>query len=305
MRETRKIVIGNSKEDKIASQFGVLIDILLQIPDNNQDYDFLFDLSTVTFAYPLVLTSIAALKTSLEKKGCKVEVNSNTSKIAPYLDYIHFPTSFDYIETPDWQQVLTKYKTKTYLPICLIHTGISNERVRNDIESIYTQIMQTQLTLQTNIKSAISFIISEFIDNIDQHSMAPFGYIMVQHYPKKGFLQICIIDRGDGILNSYIRNGFTNIETHSKALEEALNGRSTKIDEKGRGFGISTSRKMLVKGLGGEFFLMTGNALFVYTKEHEQIIELDVKQAWDGTILAIGIPTHAPKVFNIIDYLES
>lgn len=305
MKETITIVVNNSKGDKIGPQFNVLANILSQIPSDYEKFDYIFDLSNTTFIYPLIITSLAALKQSFEGRNCNVEIINPHADSSLYLNYTHFKKPLDCLNTQDWQKELDQYKSKSYLPICLIPTGNSNASVREGLHSIYTEIMQVQLKLPINIKIAITFIISEFIDNVDQHSNAPFGYIMVQHYRTKGFLQLCIIDRGDGILKTYTRNGFSNIKTHTKSLEEALKGLSTKTNEKERGYGIRTSRKMLVQGLGGEFFLMTGNALFVYTNEFEQIIELDVKQAWNGTILAINIPMVAPQGFNYVDYLES
>jgi len=106
--------------------------------------------------------------------------------------------------------------------------------------------MQNQLNLEINVQIAMKFIFSESFDNIDQHSNIENGWMMVQNYPKKEYLDACILDTGRGILQSYKDVGFTDIVSHEQALKEAINGKSTKINETARGYGIRTSKSMLV-----------------------------------------------------------
>lgn len=87
-------------------------------------------------------------------------------------------------------------------------------------------------------------------------------------------------------------------------MQEATNGKSAKIYEKTRGFGIMTSKRMLVEGLKGKYFLFSGNAFYIWTEEHKNISLLNEKCHWQGTMLALRIPKIAPKEFNYINYLE-
>lgn len=298
------IKVDSPKDSRLSSQFQVLLRIVSQIPQDIDKTKITFDLSGITFTFPLLVTCITALKKSLEVNGAIVQVSGVEHSVATYLNTIQFLAPFNCLTTSNWEVAFKRYVPKTYLPITLIHTGVTNSKVRESLQTIFSQITKNQLNLNTTLYTAFSYILGEFIDNIDQHSLAPFGYIMVQHYPRLGFMQLCIVDTGTGILQSYLRNKIPHITTHAEALKQALNGKTTKIHDIDRGFGISTSRKMLVQGLGGEFFLMSGNALFVYTKEHEQIVELDVKASWNGTILALTIPTEAPAEFNYLSYVE-
>ncbi|HEX3007474.1 MAG TPA: hypothetical protein VHO90_07645 [Bacteroidales bacterium] len=60
-----------------------------------------------------------------------------------------------------------------------------------------------------------------------------------------------------GLACGYWKMGSQGIETSEKAMYEAINGRSTKGYEQSRGYGIKTSRKMLVNGRNGTYFLVS------------------------------------------------
>ncbi|MDA3891015.1 MAG: hypothetical protein PF517_05050 [Salinivirgaceae bacterium] len=126
---------------------------------------------------------------------------------------------------------------------------------------------------------------------------------MIQNYKNLNYLDICIADRGQGILNSYLRNNCDNIQTHEQAINEAINGLSTKNYEGNRGFGIRTSRHMLVNGLGGSYFMYSGNAFYIWNKEIEQITPLNVQYNWDGTLVVLRIPKVATENFNFYNYI--
>lgn len=304
MISTTVIKLIKPNDEKLSSQFKELLRFISQIPPEIDNAKIIFDLSNMNFIFPLLVTCLTALKKNLESKRAVVEVIGIDASVSSYLSTIKFLSPFDSLTTSGGESSLKVYEHKSYLPITLIHTGEVNSRIRESVQTVFSQITRKQLGLNTSLYSAFSYILGEFIDNIDQHSLAPFGYIMVQHYPKLGFMQLCIVDTGSGILQSYLRNDIHNITTNAEAINQALNGKTTKKDDIDRGFGISTSRKMLVKGLGGEFFLMSGNALFIYTKEYEQIVNLDVKQDWNGTILALTIPTFASADFDYLTYVE-
>lgn len=128
---------------------------------------------------------------------------------------------------------------------------------------------------------------------------------MVQNYPTKNFMDICIVDRGEGILQSYHNNKFNQFKNHEEALREAVNGLSTKNYEGNRGYGIRTSRNMLVGGLGGSYFMFSGNSFYIWNSEIEQIAALNVEYNWSGTIVALRIPRVANRNFNYINYIEN
>ena len=87
----------------------------------------------------------------------------------------------------------------------------------------------------------------------------------------------------------------------------ANEGRSTKNrpETENRGYGISTSKRMLVEGLGGSFFMLSGSAFHRY--EHQSLnyyANISRFFHWDGTLILLRIPVNAPEGFNYINYLE-
>ena len=164
--------------------------------------------------------------------------------------------------------------------------------------------MRHQLNITGQLRTAISYLISESMDNIVDHANVPNGWIMVQNYPSKQFLDICILDTGVGIRGSYVNNNFFEIVNDEMAIRQAINGQSTKQISETRGYGINTSRRMLVDGINGKYFLYSGAAFYVYTSELEQITPLNRLYRWNGTMLALRIPRNIPAKFDYSAYLE-
>lgn len=87
----------------------------------------------------------------------------------------------------------------------------------------------------------------------------------------------------------------------------ANEGFSTKNlpEAENRGFGISTSRNMVVKGLGGTFSVLSGNALQLSSAGHENLfLQLPQEVEWQGTMVFMQLPGKARRGFRYVDYLE-
>jgi len=89
------------------------------------------------------------------------------------------------------------------------------------------------------------------IDNMVNHSMKPIGKIFAQAYPTKRFVDICLLDMGISLFDSYQRDErgrYPLIVNHLQAMEAAANGKSTKDMEISRGpdlrFRITANRLM-------------------------------------------------------------
>jgi anti-sigma regulatory factor (Ser/Thr protein kinase) len=196
-----------------------------------------------------------------------------------------------------------KFSSKTYLPACKIPASAKHTGIREQLLTAFENILIQQAHLKGQIITAVKYLISEAMDNIVEHSEAKNGWIMVQSYPQKGYIDICITDTGTGILGSYQKTGNTEITSHTKALQFAINGKSTKQITETRGYGIDTSRRMLVEGLKGKYVLFSGNALYIYTNELEQITPLKTSR-WQGTLLALQVPAKTTADFNYTTFLE-
>jgi anti-sigma regulatory factor (Ser/Thr protein kinase) len=190
------------------------------------------------------------------------------------------------------------------LPICQIPAEVKDTQVRESLLTVFENILLRQLNISGQMITVFKYLIGEAMDNIVDHSGVQNGWIMVQNYPQKGFLDVCILETGIGLLGSYQKFDFQDIKTDAQALEQAINGKSTKQITETRGYGIDTSRRMLVNGLNGKYFLLSGSAMYIYTNDFEQIVPLTRHIAWSGTMLALRIPQTVPAGFYYSNYLE-
>ncbi len=296
------IKIKQPLDDSMGASFRVLTDFLQQINNAENENEFIFDLKEVNFAFPFFLLPVASIINYKKQSGIKVNIELNTN-IREYFSYLLFPEGLNSLNNSLWRDKLKTFSFKTYLPICVIPTRTVSSTEREQLLTVFSKILNNQLNLTGNIVSVLSYLLTETIDNITDHANVDNGWLMVQNYPQKGFLDICIVDTGKGILQTYKDFGFTEIDTDIKAMQNAINGRSTK-DMKERGFGISTTRRMLVEGLKGKYFLFSGSAFYVWTSQNETITNIQNSFKWKGTMLALRIPKNIPDNFKLYSYLE-
>jgi len=79
----------------------------------------------------------------------------------------------------------------------------------------------------------------------------------------------------------------------SKNLPEAEN----------RGYGIITSKRMLVEGLGGQYLMISGSSFYFNGNGFDNFYSLPPGLRWQGTIIALRIPYQVSS-FNYINYIE-
>ena len=108
--------------------------------------------------------------------------------------------------------------------------------------------------MNEGFNTPISYFLSELIDNIYEHSGSPNGYLFSQYLELEQCINLCIADSGITIPGNYKRANLYQQEIDNDpaaALRLANEGRSTKNrpETENRGYGISTSKRMLVEGL--------------------------------------------------------
>ena len=158
-------------------------------------------------------------------------------------------------------------------------------------------------------EKSLSYLISELLDNINEHSQSPNGFVFSQYLEKEGMISLCIADTGITIAGSFEKAGLYQKEIDGKeteALKLANEGYSTKNrpEAENRGYGISTSKAMLVTGMKGAFFMLSGGAFHRYEDGANDYIGLKDIFRWNGTVILMRIPVVLPDGFNYIDYLE-
>lgn len=291
------IAINNPGSDNMGASLHSLLLALEQFNTINFGNELIIDLSKLSFIHPFLILPVCSLISEAKQNGVKISFLYN-NVTESYLDTILFPNGFNALSINNWNDYLLKFQTKTYLPICMIPVEGSNTLIREQLLTVFENILLHQLQITGQMISVVKYLIGEAMDNIVDHADVTNGWIMVQNYPTKGFLDICILDSGIGLLGTYKKFGFDNISSDTEALEQAINGKSTKQITETRGYGIDTSRRMLVDGLKGKYLLFSGAVFYVYTKDLEQITPLNRNNKWNGTILALRIPKLVPQSFT-------
>lgn len=304
MSRTINIEIKQPANDGIGASLSSLLEVISSANKAQARDRILIDLSHVSFVYPTLILPLTLIIKELESKNCSVDIRYNT-KSKSYLNVINFPSGWDPKEIDNWQNILAQYNTKTYIPILAIPCANTNAKFRDETINVLGNIFRNQISLSGQLYTAVRYMLSETFDNIVEHTEEENGWVMVQNYKNLNYLDICVADRGQGILNSYLNNNYDNIQTHEQAINEAIHGLSTKNYEGNRGYGIRTSRRMLVDGLGGNYFIYSGNAFYVWNEKIERIASLDEQYNWKGTFIVMRIPKVANVKFNYVDYLET
>lgn len=299
----RRIVIRNPVNDEMGHSFLSLFDLLEQLVIVERGDHLILDLRNLAFVRPFLILPLCAILRESPFSDCKIDYQFNGATES-YLNTILFPGGFNALTDTDWNDYLSKFQAKSYLPICQIPAEVKDTQVRESLLTVFENILLRQLNISGQMITVFKYLIGEAMDNIVDHSGVQNGWIMVQNYPQKGFLDVCILETGIGLLGSYQKFDFQDIKTDAQALEQAINGKSTKQITETRGYGIDTSRRMLVNGLNGKYFLLSGSAMYIYTNDFEQIVPLTRHIAWSGTMLALRIPQTVPAGFYYSNYLE-
>lgn len=289
----------NIKDDRMSDGLLAAIDTIHLINEAT-DENITLDFSDVKFIAPLYVLPLVVFLNSCNKNITIVNMNE-------YLQTIGFAKGMcpDKMRKSEFIAIMEKYSQKTYIPIVSFPATKDSDDEKDAILSTVESIIMRQLNLDSNISTGLKYMLGESIDNIIQHAQSERGYIFAQSYPNKKFLDICIADSGITLLGSYQTLPDNEIESDLEAIQAANRGISTKNlpNAENRGYGIITSKKMLIDGLDGSFIMMSGNALHLYNSEHQKFIETPSSIRWDGTIIALRMP-YLNKDFHYINYIE-
>ena len=138
----------------------------------------------------------------------------------------------------------------------------------------------------------------------NKHSASERGLVFAQAYPKKAYIDLCIADRGITLKGSF-NNAGIEIADDVEAMQAANKRISSKNlpNAENRGYGIYTSKKMLISGLGGHYMMISGSALYLKDSNMEKIIELPEGLKWNGTVIALRLP-YQREEFSYTNYFE-
>lgn len=273
---------------------------------NKGEYDSLIlDFSEVSFINPHLLIGAMAIMNHAKSLGKKVDlIEPDSFDVSEYLKTIKAPGGLQFSKV--LEKTLNVYEDKSYIPLVYFPTDklAESNNVREELLTAINTLLKNQLNLTGDLLNAVRYIIDEMTQNIVDHSESPRGMLFAQYFPSKNYLDVGIADYGKGLMQSYLDSGKYEPKTHSEAINFAVFGKSTKDIPESRGFGLSTSRRMLVKGLKGKFFLYSGEAFFIHTVEREDIVGVGPELNFPGCYIAMRIPILKDEQFSFYNYLE-
>lgn len=288
----------NIQDDYLTRGIGPIVRIMNLIQEND-DEDLVLDCSQIKFTSPVFLISLMLCLASCGKKVSVINKNQ-------YLETIRFFDELkpDEIDAELFTAILGGYESKTYIPMISFPALASRSSDKDSILTSIENLLCRQLRIESNVLNGIKYILGEMVDNITEHSESERGYIFAQSYPTKGYLDLCIADEGITLNGSFNKAGIEVIND-VEAMQAANKGVSSKNlpDAENRGYGIYTSKKMLIRGLEGQYMMMSGNALYLYSSKTDRIIELPDGLRWNGTVIALRLP-YNNKDFQYSLYFE-
>lgn len=289
----------NVKDDRLIDGLTPVVRIMSQVEGSDEQM-VAIDFSDTRFVSPVFALSLIVYLTRCGKQVF-------FKNVSEYLERIGLNNGGlkpDTMRQTEFLAELEKYASKTYIPIIDFAAG-RNSDAKEVVSSIAENMIIRQLSIQSNVANGLKYIIDETLDNITEHSESDRGYIFAQAYPTKGFLDVCIADRGVGLLGSYEKLPDNEIASDMEAIKAANRGLSSKNlpDAENRGFGIRTSKQMLIQGLGGQYLMISGSSLYIKSRNIDSFYAMPHGLRWNGTIVALRIPYHST-TFNYIDYIE-
>ncbi len=188
------------------------------------------------------------------------------------------------------------------IPVISFPAAGEKTDIRNAITSAIEDFVAAESGLASNIATAFRYVADEIIDNITEHADTLVGYLNASW--DGDALTVCIADGGKTIYGSYLDRQFENIDSDQAALHAAVSGVSTKNrpGAENRGFGISTSTDMIIRGLDSAMVILSGRGLLIRTMKRNDFTELPEPIYLPGTLVCFTMPVRKD-AFTIYDYI--
>lgn len=273
---------------------------IMSLVEKSKEESIMIDFSRTHFISPVFALSLIVY---LSQCGKKVSI----CNIPDYLSVIGLSSGGiqpDKMRKSEFIATMEKYSNKTYIPIVSFPaTSYSDEK--ETISSVIESILIRQVSIPSNVAIGMKYIVEETLDNITEHSESDRGFVFAQAYRHKHYLDLCIADRGVTLLGSYKKLADNEISSDLEAIKAANRGISSKNlpNAENRGYGIFTSKQMLVEGLGGQYLMISGGSFYLKRPGFDSFYSLPESMRWGGTIIALRIPYNVSD-FNFINYIE-
>ena len=286
-------------DDRLLNGLTPLVQIMSLI-EQDEEESIVLDFSEAQSVSPVFVLALMVYASQVENR-------LSFANIPPALETIGLSSGGmkpDRLRRSEFLAQMEGFVKKTHIPIINFPALAGNDE-KEIISSVVEDLMIRQMNIPSNVATGLKYMVGEILDNITEHSESDRGYVFAQAFPEKGYLDLCVADRGISLLGSYRRLENNEIESDIEALRAANRGISSKNlpDAENRGYGIYTTKKMLVEGLGGQYLMLSGNALYMEGAGYDNFYTFPEGIRWNGTIVALRIPCHGA-TFNYVNYIE-
>jgi len=281
-------------------QMGLTIYKLMQlssIVNATNETHIILDFVNTRFLHNSFILCLFTLINDWRLKGKIVEIGKFHSKAEGYFGAINFPNGY----LLDGQRDLGYYHSKRFTPLVVF--PIAGNRREECIGTVLDVVKSQVNAKDHNYINTLDYFLTELTNNVADHSEVDNGTVFVQTYPNKGFMDIAIGDNGIGIYASYGKTHKFNPTNEADAIRMAVNGNSTKDLAESRGFGISRSRILLIKGLKGTFFLWSGENTFVHNENRQDILKVQPGAGFTGCFLILRLPLKVNEGYNFYELI--
>lgn len=290
------------RDERIGSAFNHLFNVINKTEGFAKE-KVQWNFSESSFFHPFFIAPLALYK----KSCCKdIECINKSKYIDSYFNMIYFNNPLYVDSNTNLEEILKGYLKKSYIPICCF--DLCNNNI-DSLQTIIQRIIEKQSSADRKITTPLSYFLGELICNISQHSQSNVGYIYSQYLKREKCIDICIADSGITVYGSYIKaNKYMDEigDDEAVALKKANEGYSTKDlpNAENRGYGIISTKNMLVDGLKGSFFMLSGGAFHRHDNDGSEFTRLPKSIYWNGTIILMRIPVDVSEDFNYMEYIQ-
>ncbi|MCR5819819.1 MAG: hypothetical protein K6F94_02555 [Bacteroidaceae bacterium] len=224
----------------------------------------------------------------------KANVGTKSPLVCTGIAVIHHKPDIiaDQMPLSAFNVLLSENHEQCWMPVVGFPATSKNTDIRNAITSAIEDFVISESGIDTNLAQALRYITDEIIDNITEHADTAEGYVCAAW--DGNTVTVCIADAGKTVYGSYVDGDFYQIYSDQMALQAAVSGLSTKNlpGAENRGYGISTSVDMIVKGMDSALIILSGRGLLFRDVRRNDFTELPEPIFMPGTLVCFSMPVH-------------
>lgn len=279
-------------------QFREFIDFRRHLSALDGTASVLVDLSHVRFAHPSGMAPIVAEIRRLTAEGWQFDV------ALPDDDFIA-----EYFHKAGWVAAITGESSgsgfalpgSSFIPLTLYESAAQLNPVLTDALRHFTH----HSVYESGVLEGIEWAINEVADNVLIHAGGVPGWIQLAEQPKKGMMEIVVVDCGQGICSS-LHERYPDLADDREALQKAVEKGVTRNPEVGQGNGLAGTLRIAIAA-DGWVNLYSGGGLLRYMPDNPvkadrgvgrppsraaQNLYLEQVARFQGTVVSLTIPTN-------------